>query len=178
MSKNQAKGRGMIFRGATAHHGLLRPFNFTRWCRAANCPSADADLLVVETTSALRSAPRTCRASLGERSLNGVRSRQRRRVLITFGLPRQRTDDSSTNIVRRGAMKKLLRIIAAAMALIVASSPAMAEPKKRSLSDKATHRIKSPRSVPAPLRQWPPNNPTFREYEELKRQGWYKADKA
>ena len=55
---------------------------------------------------------------------------------------------------------------------------AMAEPKKRSLSDKATHRMKSPRSVPAPLRQWPPNNPTFREYEELKRQGWYKEDKA
>jgi hypothetical protein len=67
-------------------------------------------------------------------------------------------------------MKKLLCIIAA-MALIVASSTAMAAPKKRSLSDKATHRMKSPRSVPAPLRQWPPNNPTFREYEELKRQG-------
>jgi hypothetical protein len=75
-------------------------------------------------------------------------------------------------------MKKLLCIIAAAMALIVASSTAMAEPKKRSLSDKATHRMKSPQSVPAPLRQWPPNNPTFREYEELKRQGWYKEDKA
>jgi hypothetical protein len=74
-------------------------------------------------------------------------------------------------------MKKLLRIIAAAMALIVASSTAMAEPKKRSLSGKATQRMKSPPSVPAPLRQWPPNNPTFREYEELKRQGWYKADK-
>jgi hypothetical protein len=74
-------------------------------------------------------------------------------------------------------MKKLLRIIAAAMALIVVSSMAMAEPKKRSSSE-ATHRMKSPRSVPAPLRQWPPNNPTFREYEELKREGWYKADKA
>ena len=68
-------------------------------------------------------------------------------------------------------MKKLLCIIAAAMALIVASSSAIAEPKK------ATHRMKSPRSEPAPLRQWPPNNPTPREYEELKRQGWYKADK-
>ena len=55
---------------------------------------------------------------------------------------------------------------------------AMAEPKKRSLSDKATHRMKSPRSVPAPLRQWPPNNPTYEEYLELKRQGWYKEDKA
>jgi hypothetical protein len=73
-------------------------------------------------------------------------------------------------------MMKLLCIIAAAMALVVASRPAMAETKKRSLSDKATHRMESPRSVPAP--QWPPNNPTFREYEELKRQGWYKEDKA
>jgi hypothetical protein len=62
------------------------------------------------------------------------------------------------------------------MALVVASSTAMAEPKKRSLSD--THRMKLPQSVPAPLHQWPPNNPTFREYEELKRQGWYKEDKA
>jgi hypothetical protein len=74
-------------------------------------------------------------------------------------------------------MKKPLYIIAAAMAFIVASSTAMAEPKKRS-PNKATHRMTSPRSVPAPLRQWPPNNPTFREYEELKRQGWYKEDKA
>ena len=81
--------------------------------------------------------------------------------------------------VLRGAMKKLLCIIAvAAMALVAASSTAIAETKKQSLSDKATHRMKSPRSVPAPLRQWPPNNPTFREYEELKRQGWYKEDKA
>jgi hypothetical protein len=75
-------------------------------------------------------------------------------------------------------MKKLLCIIAAAMALIVASSTAMAAPKKRSLSDKATHRMKSPQSVPAPIRQWPPNNPTYEEYLELKRQGWYKEDKA
>jgi hypothetical protein len=67
-------------------------------------------------------------------------------------------------------MKKLLCIIAAATALIVAASAAMAEPK-------ATHRMKSPRSA-APLRQWPPNNPTFREYEELKRQGWYKEDRS
>jgi hypothetical protein len=75
-------------------------------------------------------------------------------------------------------MKKLLCIIAAAMALIVASNTAMAAPKKRSLSDKPTHRMKSPQSVPAPLRQWPPNNPTYEEYLELKRQGWYKEDKA
>jgi hypothetical protein len=89
------------------------------------------------------------------------------------------TDNNSINIVRRGAMMKLLLcIIAAAMALVVGSSTAMAAPKKQSLSDKETHRIKSPRSVPAPLRQWPPNNPTSREYEELKRQGWYKEDKA
>ena len=86
-----------------------------------------------------------------------------------------RTDDDLTNIAQRGAMMKPLCIIAAVMALVVASSTAMAEPKKRSVSDKATHRMKS---VPAPLRQWPPNNPTFREYEELKREGWYKADKA
>jgi hypothetical protein len=71
-------------------------------------------------------------------------------------------------------MKKLLCIIAAAMALVVASSTTMAEPKKRSVSNKATHRMKSPQAVPAPLRQWPPNNPTFRDYDELKRQGWYK----
>ena len=73
---------------------------------------------------------------------------------------------------------KLLCIIAAAMALVVASSTAIAAPKKQSLSDKATHRMKSPRSVPAPLRQWPPNNPTYEEYLKLKREGWYKEDKA
>ena len=75
----------------------------------------------------------------------------------------------------RRQMMKPLCIIAAAIALVVASSTAMAEPKKRSVSDKATDRM---RSAPAPLRQWPPNNPTPREYEELKREGWYKADKA
>jgi hypothetical protein len=83
---------------------------------------------------------------------------------------------ASTNVVLRGAMKKLLCIIAAAMVLVVASSTAMAETRKR--SDQATHRMKSPRSVPAPLRQWPPNNPTYEEYLELKRQGWYKEDKS
>jgi hypothetical protein len=72
-------------------------------------------------------------------------------------------------------MKKLLCIIAAAMALVVAST-AMAETKKR--SDNATHRMKSPGSEPAPLRQWPPNNPTYEEYLKLKREGWYKEDKA
>jgi hypothetical protein len=64
---------------------------------------------------------------------------------------------------------KLFCIIGVAMALVVASSTAMAEPKKRSVSNNATHRMKSSQ---------PPNSPTFREYEELKRQGWYKADKA
>ena len=51
---------------------------------------------------------------------------------------------------------KLLCIIAAAMALVLASSTAMAAPKKH----KATHRMNSPSSVPASRRQWPPNNPT------------------
>jgi hypothetical protein len=95
------------------------------------------------------------------------------------GLPRELRRGGgrlSTNIERQGATMKLFCIIAAAMTLVVASSTAMAAPKKQSLSDKATHRMKSPRSVPAPLRQWPPNNPTYEEYLELKRQGWYKAD--
>ena len=100
---------------------------------------------------------------------------------ITFALldnGHERTDDDSTNIVRRGAVMKLLCIIAAVITLIVASSTAMAAPKKQSLSDEATHRMKSPQSVPAPRRQWPPDNPTPSEYEQLKREGWYKADKA
>jgi hypothetical protein len=71
-------------------------------------------------------------------------------------------------------MKKLLCIIGPAVALVVASN-AMAEAKKRS---DATQRMKSPGSVPAPLRQWPPNNPTYEEYLKLKREGWYKEDKA
>ena len=48
MSKDKAKDRGVIFVGATAHHGLLRRFNFARWRRATNGPSAAFDLLVVE----------------------------------------------------------------------------------------------------------------------------------
>src|SRR5262245_18288714 len=75
------------------------------------------------------------------------------------GLPRELRRGGgrlSTNIERQGATMKLFCIIAAAMTLVVASSTAMAAPKKQSLSDKATHRMKSPRSVPAPLRQWPP----------------------
>jgi hypothetical protein len=73
---------------------------------------------------------------------------------------------------------KLFCIIAAAMALVVASSTAMAEPKKRSVSNNATHRMKSSQPPNSPTFREPPNNPTFREYEELKRQGWYKADRA
>ena len=67
---------------------------------------------------------------------------------------------------------RLLCIIAAAMALVVASNAAIAAPKKH----KATHRMNSPSSAPAPRRQWPPNNPTPQEYEELLREGWYKRD--
>ena len=47
-------------------------------------------------------------------------------------------------MVQRGAIMKLLSIIAAVMALVVASTTTMAEPKKPSLSNKATHRVKSP----------------------------------
>ena len=68
----------------------------------------------------------------------------------------------------------LLRIIAAAMALVVASSTAMAEPKKRSVSNKATHRMKPPQ----PSNRVPTYEDRLREYYELKRQGWYKEDKA
>jgi ribulose kinase len=69
-------------------------------------------------------------------------------------------------------MMKLLCIIAAAMALVVASSTAMAEPKKRSVSNKATHRMKSPQ----PSNRVPTYEDRLREYYEL--QGWYKEDKA
>ena len=69
---------------------------------------------------------------------------------------------------------KLLCSIAAAMALVVTSSTAMAEPKKRSVSNKATHRMKSPQ----PSNRIPTYEDRLREYYELKRQGWYKEDKA
>jgi len=66
---------------------------------------------------------------------------------------------------------KLLYIIATAMALAVASTTTMAEPKKLSSSDNAAHnRVKSP--------QLPTYEDRLREYYELKRQGWYKEDKA
>jgi hypothetical protein len=69
---------------------------------------------------------------------------------------------------------KLLCIISAAAALVVASGAAMAEPKKRSVSNKATHRMKSPQL----FNRVPTYEDRLREYYELKRQGWYKEDKA
>jgi hypothetical protein len=41
-------------------------------------------------------------------------------------------------------------------------------------SDKATHRMKSPQ----PSNRVPTYDDRLREYQELKRQGWYKEDKA
>jgi hypothetical protein len=79
-------------------------------------------------------------------------------------------------------MMKLLCIIAAAVALVVASSTAMAEPKKQSVSNKATHRMKSPqpsnRVTPEDLQKAPTSEDRLRIFNELKRQGWFKADKA
>ncbi|HET7382588.1 MAG TPA: hypothetical protein VFJ59_08390 [Pseudolabrys sp.] len=70
-------------------------------------------------------------------------------------------------------MMKQISIIAAAMALTVASSTAMAEPQKRSAFDKATNRAKALR----PSKTVPNSyEDKLREYEELKRQGWYKID--
>jgi len=77
---------------------------------------------------------------------------------------------------------KLLCIIAAAVALVVASSTAMAEPKKQSVSNKATHRMKSPQPsnsvTPEDLQKAPTSEDRLRIFNELKRQGWFKADKA
>ena len=78
----------------------------------------------------------------------------------------------SDRMKRRGIMMKQISIIAAAMALTVASSTAMAEPQKRSVFDKATHRVKSSQ----PSNRIPTYEDKIREYEELKRQGWYKID--
>jgi hypothetical protein len=79
-------------------------------------------------------------------------------------------------------MMKLLCIIAAAVALVVASSTAMAEPKKQSVSNKATHRMKPPqpsnRVTPEDLQKAPTSEDRLRIFNELKRQGWFKADKA
>jgi hypothetical protein len=76
--------------------------------------------------------------------------------------------------MRRGTTVKLLCIIAAAMTFVFASSAAMAEPKKRSVSNKATQRMKSPQ----PSNSIPTYEDRLREYYELKRQGRYKEDKA
>jgi hypothetical protein len=74
---------------------------------------------------------------------------------------------------RRGAMIKQISIIAATMALTVAASTAMAEPQKRSVVDKATHRAKAPR----PSKTVPNSyEDKLRQYEEDKRNGWYKID--
>jgi hypothetical protein len=70
-------------------------------------------------------------------------------------------------------MMKQISIIAAAMALTVASSTAMAEPQKRSVFDKATNRAKSPR----PSKKVPNSyEEKLRQYEEDKRNGWYRID--
>jgi hypothetical protein len=70
---------------------------------------------------------------------------------------------------------KLLYIIATALALAVTSTTTMAEPKKLSSSNKATHhRVKSSQ----PSIRVPTYEDRLREYYELKRQGWYKEDKA
>ncbi|MGA8624131.1 MAG: hypothetical protein WB686_05245 [Pseudolabrys sp.] len=84
------------------------------------------------------------------------------------------THNHPTDIMRRGKTMKLLCIIAAAMTFVVASSAGMAEPKKRSVSNKATHRMKSPQHS----NRIPTYEDRLREYYELKRQGWYKEDKA
>ena len=93
-----------------------------------------------------------------------------------YGLRKRKSLPDRTNspMVRRGAIMKLLNIIAAALALAVASTTTMAEPKKPSLSNKETHRVKSPR----PSNRIPTYEDRLREYYELKRQGWYKEDKA
>jgi hypothetical protein len=78
-------------------------------------------------------------------------------------------------MLRRGAIMKRLYIVATAMAFAVASTTTMAEPKKLFLANKATHhRVKSSQ----PSNRVPTYEDRLREYYELKRQGWYKEDKA
>ena len=98
----------------------------------------------------------------------------RRRAQSGFRKRKIITGRDKRPMVQRGAIMKLLSIIAAVMALIVASTTTMAEPKKPSLSNKATHRVKSPQ----PSNRVPTYEDRLREYYELKRQGWYKEDKA
>ena len=68
----------------------------------------------------------------------------RRRAQSGFRKRKIVTGRDKRPMVQRGAIMKLLSIIAAVMALVVASTTTMAEPKKPSLSNKATHRVKSP----------------------------------
>ena len=98
----------------------------------------------------------------------------RRHAQSGFRMRKIVTGRDKRPMVQRGAIMKLLSIIAAVMALIVASTTTMAEPKKPSLSNKATHRVKSPQ----PSNRVPTYEDRLREYYELKRQGWYKEDKA
>jgi len=98
----------------------------------------------------------------------------RRRAQSGFRKRKIVTGGDKRPMVQRGAIMKLLSIIAAVMALVVASTTTMAEPKKPSLSNKATHRVKSPQ----PSNRVPTYEDRLREYYELKRQGWYKEDKA
>jgi hypothetical protein len=98
----------------------------------------------------------------------------RRRAQSGFRKRKIVTGRDKRPMVQRGAIMKLLSIIAAVMALVVASTTTMAEPKKPSLSNKATHRVKSPQ----PSNRVPTYEDRLREYYELKRQGWYKEDKA
>jgi len=98
----------------------------------------------------------------------------RRRAQSGFRKRKIVTGRDKRPMVQRGAIMKLLSIVAAVMALIVASTTTMAEPKKPSLSNKATHRVKSPQ----PSNRVPTYEDRLREYYELKRQGWYKEDKA
>ena len=98
----------------------------------------------------------------------------RRRAQSGFRKRKIVTGRDKRPMVQRGAIMKLLSIVAAVMALIVASTTTMAEPKKPSLSNKATHRVKSPQ----PSNRVPTYEDRLREYYELKRQGWYKDDKA
>jgi hypothetical protein len=98
----------------------------------------------------------------------------RRRAQSGFRKRKIVTGGDKRPMVQRGAIMKLLSIIAAVMALVVASTTTMAEPKKPSLSNKATHRVKSPQ----PSNRVPTYEDRLREYYELKRQGWYTEDKA
>ena len=66
----------------------------------------------------------------------------RRLLSLVFAKRKIVTGRDKRPMVQRGAIMKLLSIIAAVMALVVASTTTMAQPKKPSLSNKATHREK------------------------------------